>query len=82
MLDETGVFGVLCLRHEVPLIACDMFKGEKFSYPDMLLAKIVEEYGMTRDYHVAYDLGCKYKAHLSTQVYSQHNHNKRSNILY
>lgn len=68
MIDESGVFAVLCSRHEVPLLACDMFAGEKFSYPDMLLSKIVNQYGIDREYHVSYDLGCKYQSHLKTKV--------------
>jgi len=65
-VDESGVFGVLCSRHDTPLSFTNMYGGEKFSYADMLLQSLIQKYGATRKYHVAYDLGCKYLAHLKT----------------
>lgn len=45
-----------------------MYGGEKFSYPDLLLSKLVQSFGSERTYNVSYDLGCKYEAHLKKRV--------------
>lgn len=61
MFDETGVFLLTCARHEVPLMACDMYTGERFSYCDFLLTQLLKAYGYSCKIVLYYDVACSYK---------------------
>jgi hypothetical protein len=43
-LDESGVFGGVCARHDIPHHFLDMRNGEKFIYGNQILKNIVDEY--------------------------------------
>ena len=35
--DENGMVGLVCARHDYPLLFCDLFHGERYVYCDILL---------------------------------------------
>jgi Kyakuja-Dileera-Zisupton transposase len=72
--DETGIFGLCCARHETPLIACNMFSGDRFVYLDKLLNMIATKSmhpNDDRQIYLGYDVACKYIAHV--KVFSNNN---------
>jgi hypothetical protein len=58
-MDERGVFMAVCARHEIPLLAINMFTGERFEYADRLLQLLTEKH-TERTVYVLYDVACKY----------------------
>lgn len=62
--DESGLFGIVCARHDMPLLSCDMFGGEKFETADAVLVRLLNESGLNKDVKLFYDLGCKFQVHL------------------
>jgi hypothetical protein len=61
--DQTGVFGLFCARHEMPLKFVDMFSGERFIYPVKLLQSLLDD--PLRKTYLYYDLACKLMPHIS-----------------
>ncbi|EUC55579.1 hypothetical protein RSOL_123660, partial [Rhizoctonia solani AG-3 Rhs1AP] len=58
MLDETGVFTVLC-RHGVVLVMADMVKsGERAKYPLAAFSKVIRAHG--KNILIGYDIGCQH----------------------
>lgn len=63
-LDESGVFAIMCASHDTPLRMSNMYGGEKFGYPELLLKDEIRRLGSQRRYLLYYDLGCKLKAYI------------------
>ncbi len=60
ILEERGIFVLLCAKHEIPLRCVDMYTGERFDYADHLVAEHLSSgYGGTK-LHLFYDVACKY----------------------
>jgi hypothetical protein len=69
VLDDTGVFGAMCPRHEVPLIFMNMKTAEKYHYPDSLLAKISSSCEEKREFIVFYDIACQYSINFKVSLF-------------
>jgi len=64
-LSETGHFALACARHEVFISLLDMYSGEKFEYPDLLLKQYFAQSECKADsIHLYYDIMCRYKPHI------------------
>ncbi|CAE6448799.1 unnamed protein product [Rhizoctonia solani] len=60
ILDETGVFTVLC-RHGIVLVMADMIKsGKRAKYPLAAFSKIIRSHG--KNILIGYDIGCQHSA--------------------
>jgi hypothetical protein len=66
-VDETGLFGVCCARTGTLLVACDMITGERYIYPDLVLATVLHPFTKTGgvDAILYYDVGCRYASHIA-----------------
>jgi hypothetical protein len=62
-MDEKGVFGAFCPRHEYPLVFCHIFHGERYAYPDEVLAEVFRRTEAKESY-VYYDIACNYIKHV------------------
>lgn len=72
-LNETGMFGICCARHETILCATDMFSEERFAYLDTLLELFLEDVEKDRPVNVFYDIGCKFERHVEVSHYVSNN---------
>jgi hypothetical protein len=71
--DETGLMGVFCARHGMPMFFASMFHGERFAYPGYLLKRDFDELGQSNQYFVYYDVACRYESHYKVQSFGLDN---------
>ncbi|KAI8142642.1 hypothetical protein BJV82DRAFT_516081, partial [Fennellomyces sp. T-0311] len=58
---ETGLFGSVCARHNIPLEFTNMYQsGEKFKYPLAVLDVILQKYGS--NVNIMYDIACRFES--------------------
>lgn len=62
--DETGIMGLFCARHDIPLAFVDMYHGERYVYPDLLLKHFLKNRNQNQTIYLYYDICCKYSIHL------------------
>jgi hypothetical protein len=71
---ESGLFGLFCARHEVPLSFVDMTTGERYAYCDALLRDVFLKHGSSREVHLFYDINCKYSVNLKVMHWYTHSY--------
>ncbi len=68
-LDEAGVVGAFCARHETPIYIMDMKVGEKFIYADTILKNIQSKLSGGNNIYLYYDIICKYMPHIKVKKF-------------
>jgi hypothetical protein len=68
-MDEKGLFGGFCARHEYPLAFAHLFHGERYAYPDMVLEEIFKRTNAARGM-IFYDIACNYMKHVKVSTFS------------
>jgi hypothetical protein len=66
-LDETGVLGMFCARHGVPVKFVNMYTGERFLYGLELVKALIQDIG-DMDVTIFYDIACRFKKQLNTTL--------------
>ena len=78
-MDERGLFMAVCARHEIPLLAINMYTGERFDYADRLLQLLTENHSK-RTINVLYDVACRYAVNFNVFFHNSH-YRKESNLI-
>jgi hypothetical protein len=78
IFDETGLIGLFCARHGVPILFGSMFHGERFGYMDFILKAFVERNPDVEKVVLYYDVSCRFKSHFKVcfdlRLFSLRNH--------